>query len=316
MKLPVEGTPLLPPDIAAPEKQLLTYRSHPRLFAIPPTATAAEGEFEGLYLCERHVHRHGANLPPYIGDYTISIEGGVESSGQLLEVGSKLGAMTADLDRFFVYACGEPLLPVGFSFSFDSTPNGWQSNRDDLKDYFLQHCTKTIAVVRVTNQKWISMPYFPLRPALEARDRFKSADTITAALVDLHYGALKVPIGEGRLFSLARGLELARKVIPGNDDDAKEKNLALPVGALKRSLHWLFDVGNNRYNTRHVVKRGAPAAVLHPRMTGEELTDYQSDADYVLRKLICDRLKILCPNLQPAGPSMETQQSQHTEGAS
>lgn len=300
MKLPVNGIPLLPPNVVAPEKQTLRYESAPKLYAIPPESQAADGEFEGLLLRESHVPTPQKDLPPHIGEYIISIEATVGSSTEFHELSHKIGALAQDLDKFWVYGCGEPLSPVLTSLSFDVTPKGWHSNMEGVKKYLLDNCHQMFAVVRIKNRHWVTMPFYPLLPALEARDAYRKADPPTKALADLHYAALKSSGGEGQLFSFAKALELAREVLEGKNDQAKEKALGLSPGTLRRSFHWLFDVGNNRYNTRHVVRKGFRPAKLHVRMTRQEIMDYKHDADWILRSLICQRLKIPTPQLRTA----------------
>ena len=151
---------------------------------------------------------------------------------------------------------------------------------------------------------WVAMPYYPLLPALRARDAYQRAHPTIKALTDLHYAALKSPSGEGQLFSYAKALELAREILSGKDDKTKEKSLGLSTGTLRQSFHWLFDVGNNRYNTRHIVRKGFRPTELHVRMTGQEIMDYKHDADWVLRSLVCQRLKVLTPQLRTA-PEMQ-----------
>jgi hypothetical protein len=307
MNLPVDGIPMLPPDVVAPEKQTLRYTTHPKLYAIPPEQKPAEGDFEGIYLSERHVPRPQPNLPQYMGEYTISIQATVGTSGELNEASQKIGALAQELDKFWVYGCGEPLSPIVTQLSFDITPRGWESNIAEIKAYLLGHCKQPFAVIQMNHQHWISMPYDPLRPALIARDKYQKANPEIKALADLHYAALRLSLGEGRLFSFAKALELARKILPGSNDVSKEKSIGLPNGSLKKSLHWLFDVGNNRFNTRHVVRKDSAAPALQPQMTGQEIMDYHQDADFILRSIVCQNLQVPTPNLQPA-----TQQNQTT----
>lgn len=301
MKLPIDGVPLLPPDVVAPEKQTLRYTSHAKLYAIGPEQTPLEGDLDGLYSRECHIPKPQQGLPQHIGEYTVTIEANIGSSKELNEASQRINVMAKELDKFWVYSCGEPLSPVLIQLSFDVTPKGWLSNTEDLKNYLLTNCRSVIAVVRANPRHWMVMPYYPLLPALRAREKYQTADPLTKALADLHYVALSSPLGEGRLFSFARALELARRILTGKDDATKEASLRLPGGSLKRSLHWLFDVANNRYNTRHVVNRRSAAPALHAPMSGQELIDYQHDADLILRTLVCQRLQIQTPNVLPAG---------------
>ena len=304
MKLPVDGIPLLPPDVIAPEKQVLRYVSATKLYAISPESVPVDCEFEGLRLREVHAPKPQTDLPAHIGEYTLNIEATIGSAAEFHQVSQKIGELARDLDKFWVYGCGEPLSPVVTTLSFDVTPKGWHSNLDEVKKYLLDNCRQPFAVIQMNHRHWIAMPYYPLLPALRARDAYQKADPPTKALADLHYAALKATGGEGRLFSFAKALELARDVLPGKNDNAKERELGLSNGTLKQSFHWLFDVGNNRYNTRHVVRKGFRSTTLNVRMTGQEIMDYEHDADWILRSLVCQRLKVPTPQLRNASEKL------------
>lgn len=291
---------MLPPELVAPERQMVRFISATKLYAIPPECQAAVGDFEGLHLCERHVPKPAKDLPPNIGDYTVTIEASIGTAAEFSAATQRIGALAQGLDKFWVYGCGEPFSPVVTTLSFDVTPKGWQSNAPQVKDYLLANCRQPFAIVQMSHRHWIGMPYFPLLPALRARDAYGKATPPIQALADLHYAALKSPGGEGRYFSFAKALELAREILPGNNDKAKEKSLGLASGSLKRSFHWLFDMSNNRYNTRHIVRKGAASLALHVRMTGAELMDFQCDADLVLRSLVCQQLQLPTPQLRSA----------------
>ena len=297
MKLPVDGIPLLPPNVVAPERQVLRYITQTKHYAIPLDEKRGEGVYEGLYLQECHVPKPQPKFPPHFGEYTITVEANITTSGELSDASQRIGALANDLDKFWVYACGEPLSPLFMQLSFDVTPKGWRSNMEEVKDYFVQNCRQPFAIVQIDPTRCMEMPCYPLSLALQAREAYKKADPVIQALADLHYTALKAQFGEGRLFSFAKALELARKILPGADDPKREQSLALPKGSLKQSLHWLFDVANNRYNTRHVVRRDSPTPALQTRMSGQEIMDFQHDADLILRSLVCQKLQLATPNL-------------------
>jgi len=130
------------------------------------------------------------------------------------------------------------------------------------------------------------------------------------ALLEIHYGALKLRRNEGKLFALANGLELVRALLAGRNDDAKQKSLSDQVrNNFKHSLHWLFDIANNRFNIRHVVSQGGGKSQLHPAIASAELLDYEHDADLVMRAVICSSFDIDPPLFSTSPSARQTQHS-------
>jgi hypothetical protein len=91
------------------------------------------------------------------------------------------------------------------------------------------------------------------------------------------------PGSQSGLFLFAKALELARFMIPGRDDKARET--ALPLRAresLRQSLHWLYGIANRRLEIRHVVGENN----LLPRLSRSERADFLHDADLVVRGVV------------------------------
>jgi hypothetical protein len=292
-KLPVPGVPILPPGVVAPEPQTLSYLSTTKLYGIAGGAEPADGEFEGFNLRETLGLTPVKGLPPEVREYTLSIERTIKSSDELLTASSDVRTFLSDLDKFWIYATGEPLNPMVKRVSLERGIAGWSHNEVQVRDYLVRNCHQILAVLADSrDQHWVVMRDFPLLPALRARRAYKSATPSVQALVDLHYSALKSSYGEGRLFGLAKALELARHILPGKDGATKQQVLADLIGRnLRHSLDWLKQMGNDRYHTRHAVQKG-PTVQLKPKMTGEEIGDFEHDADLILRATVFRELKL------------------------
>jgi hypothetical protein len=127
------------------------------------------------------------------------------------------------------------------------------------------------------------MPYMPLRNALSAVRSYLTANENTRLLLDFHSEALALPGSQSGLFLFAKGLELARLMLPGRDDSAREN--ALPLTArksLRQSLHWLYGIANLRLEIGHVVNK----STLLPRLNTSERADFLHDADLVIRGVV------------------------------
>jgi hypothetical protein len=133
-------------------------------------------------------------------------------------------------------------------------------------------------------------------------------DPVSRTLLELHYQALTARSATAGLFLLAKCLELVRELLPGRTDHARESSLPAQIrNGLKRSFHWLFDVGNNRLDVRHVVKSRAPLLQLHQRMTGQEYIDFRDDADAIVRTVISQRLGLSPLILRHEDPKVRKQ---------
>lgn len=127
---------------------------------------------------------------------------------------------------------------------------------------------------------------------MDALTACRSAPPVVRSLIELHYRALSSTRLEGRLFFYTKALELVRALLPGADLRAKSGSLPASVSSeLARSLAWLYDMSNNRFDVRHVVKNPRGPA-LHPEMTQNELRDFEHDADLVIRVVVADHLSI------------------------
>jgi hypothetical protein len=129
----------------------------------------------------------------------------------------------------------------------------------------------------------VTMPYMPLRNALSAVRSYLTANENTRLLLDFHSEALALPGSQSGLFLFAKGLELARLMLPGRDDSAREN--ALPLTArksLRQSLHWLYGIANLRLEIGHVVNK----STLLPRLNTSERADFLHDADLVIRGVV------------------------------
>jgi hypothetical protein len=144
----------------------------------------------------------------------------------------------------------------------------------------------------ITSRHWMYMSLFPLASALEVRESLAKASYATMALVRLHYSALKSQDPHAELFLLAKGLELGQRFLPGKSHRQRQSELPEDVQkSMRHSLSWLFEMSNNRFDIRHVVKDPA-GPHLHPDLTASERSEFIADADLVIRTVICMQLRV------------------------
>ena len=141
------------------ERQTLRFTLIQKLYAIPPECRPFEVLLNGVRVFETHEPYPEQGLPTSVGKYRIIFEAPISSSDELQAFSSEISEAAEDLDHSWIYACGAPLHPVGIGISFGTTPVGWQSNENEVRDYLLKNCRKPVALVNVGPRRhWISMP--------------------------------------------------------------------------------------------------------------------------------------------------------------
>jgi hypothetical protein len=139
-------------------------------------------------------------------------------------------------------------------------------------------------------------------------------------LIQLHLGAMGNLGTEAALLLSAKALEICRALLPGRNDNQKQKALQLELtNELRHSLHWLFGIANQRREVRHVVL-DASSALLHPRLSAEERRDFDHDSELVIRGVIAQRLGLepaIVKQQQPSnGPTPESTKPDRAGGRS
>jgi len=235
-------------------------------------------------------------MHPGLGDYRVVIQASVQSEQELRERYQEISAVTQQIDRAWVYACGHALSESDFAWiaphikMIDGRIQGWRTNYAATKKRF--RVGRPSVKFRFSRHDWAHYPKFPLAPAIQARDALVNASEIISSLVELHFYAHKALDDYSRLFFLAKALEVVRGLLPGTSDVEKQQSLPFSVSQkLTADLHSLYDIANNRYETRHVIRRsGFPS--LHSHMTHEEIATFKKDSDLVIRSVVCDALQI------------------------
>jgi hypothetical protein len=198
-------------------------------------------------------------------------------------------AIARDISRFYAYITGRILGDPGDVLSLNiNPPAGWGSNGAKIVpqgDWGILHSVNTFPDFRV-------VPTYPLQAVIAAVENADQLDEVSWTLIHYHLSALSSRDNDVRHFLLAKALEIARELIPGQDDEKKEAGLPSNVRArLNKTFHWLYDISNNRRETRHSITK-RPALRLHPQLEPEEELDFLSDADTLLRYMASQLLGV------------------------
>lgn len=186
------------------------------------------------------------------------------------------------IDRMFAYITGRVLSDSGvlpYSGAVGPPP-GWHSNGPEAVQ------TSDWNIIQ-SGASWFPdhrvVPRLPLEAVLRALEAYYGLDDLHGLLIDYHLSALSAAEEDVSHFLLAKALEIVRKVLEGKSLRNKEAGLPPEVKSrLRRPFQWLYDMSNNRVQTRHPISRD-PAATLNPSFDNEEERDFSHDADVILR---------------------------------
>jgi hypothetical protein len=260
------------------------FETRPRPFKIP-SRVRGYSEQLGPLLVSEHRRRSAG------GPYVIRFQGTAHSREEVDALRSAAFTLADEIDHVWAYVAGVPLFPTVTTLSLPKAPTGWVTNADRAKPT-LPITRAFIARVRLRQTYLVTLPYLPLNRALTAVRSLRTADEVTRLLVDLHIASLRGRTGTTSMVFLAKALELIRALLPGRSDHERQRHLLPDAQAdLRRSLHWLYGIANQRVEVRHVV-RDPTRLELHAKLTPEERRDYQFEGDLVARAVISERLRI------------------------
>lgn len=264
--------------------QTVWFETKPRPFAAPQGLPCHRGQVGSLFVSEHH---DAACEAPY----RIRFEAEVDSLEGLWKIRDEAFGLASDLDLIWSYVAGVPLFPTIRTVSLAPGPHGWTTNSDQAQAA-LSIGRAHLANQQIVSRYLVTLPYLPLNASLKAVSSLRAADDVTRFLIELHVASLKDLTGSGAMVFLSKALEVVRAILPGDSDDQRERGLPQEVQAMmRRRLHWLYGIANQRVEVRHVI-RDPSRLEFHPRLTHEEKRDYQSDGDIVVRAIICQRLGI------------------------
>jgi hypothetical protein len=199
--------------------------------------------------------------------------------------------LIASLSGVWPYVAGTLLFPRWLRIEVSKAPQGWRTNSRRILSTLPAAGPIFKLRFRSRGSYSITLPYMPLRNALSAVPAYRTANAVTRKLLGLHAEAMAQPGTDSGLFLLAKALELARVMLPGRDDKARQAVLPLDARtSLRRSLHWLYGIANDRLEIRHVVSKSTKS--LLPQLNQAERADFLHDADLVIRGVVDRELGI------------------------
>lgn len=248
--------------------------------------------------------RYEPGIPPKPerGRYRIMIETDVTDVNDLSEAASEAYGLADELDVAWCYVFGEPYSAYKLQLCAIEGPEHWTGNHREVAD--AAEAEQAVrGKVSINAVSWVKGSFLPLSRLLAVRVACRSASPIIQELIGLHVASHRVERGGAMM--LAKALEVAGKYY-GATRAARNMGLQNEMIAcgvahqMKRSVGWLFDTANTRFDIRHAIDKDAPGVALHPKLTPEELRDFDHDANLVIRAFVCQKLGLTVYTVIPS----------------
>jgi len=233
-----------------------------------------------------------------IGRYHVNLRRDVASRDEIWKALSESIVIAKELDVAWCYAWGKPYFAVRTTMRSMDAPDGWSGNLRDVERQ-IESLTSPYVVQQIgfSSRPFSILPVLPLRDVMTMFRAIRKASAVLQQLIRLHISSFKTP--EGQLFLLAKGLEFVGAFwASGTGGDRSRRNNGIlaqleAVGAqveLTRSINWLFEIANTRYDVRHVWNR--ESGTVHNSMTAEECTAFVFNANLVIHAFVCTQLGV------------------------
>jgi hypothetical protein len=222
-----------------------------------------------------------------LGSYRVVLEIDVETLEEARSRRQEGTKLCEEFEVAWLYTWASPLHSFGWTrvLQVVRPPEGWATNFRDLELEF----SPGRVIMTLEMQHWIYIPFLPLERAMRVRQKIAAADDVLRTLIDTHYAAHTTKGMTGAVFSLCKGLEIVKEILPGRST-RKENSLPTDVReALRQPLHSLFGIANNYLETRHAARAKGDPLTLHPKLGGEGLLAFVQDLDLVIRAVVCTK---------------------------
>ncbi len=269
----------------------LIYELNPKIYKINSDAEPLNTKVNGLRISEIYKKNEKNNwIGDEFGDYQITIKKSIRNNGELQDTHFEITSFIEELDKAWIYSCGHPLSKKNFSLSTKRVTiaggklSGWKNNYQKVQESLDKGVAH--AKFKLLNPHWAYLDNWPLETSLEIRTKILESNEQIQSLVNLHYFARMVDNGQSRLFLLAKSLELVRSLLPGKDDNSKQKQLPEFVRKnLLSSFKNIMSLANNRYEIRHIVKN-PKTTTLHERLSSQEIEVFLKDSDLIIKGVV------------------------------
>jgi hypothetical protein len=205
-----------------------------------------------------------STLPDRSVQYSVVIETDVSTPEEIWAKRDAAYELADDLNRIWIYVCGEPLNAPRLGLVEMNAPPAWTTNAKEVEEELHASISRITCDLSIQTRYHTYCPELPLAKALEVWESYRTGSDVIRTLIELHYSALTSERSQARYFFFAKALEIVQALLPGQRNEQKQNLLPADItNDLDQSLHWLFSMANNRSDVRHVFRiRTSPRLIL------------------------------------------------------
>lgn len=275
-------------------KKILEYRSSPIKFGLLGEARLHKERVGNFVVSERFTFTTGGKGESELGDYDIVVKGEVDTESDLEQLNSEAVSLIEKVELLFPYAWATPLHgdTLVKTLSPIEPPERWISNKEDVRREFQKEKSGLIiGGIKISTIQYKYGDSFPLKTTMRMMRKYSDLEAVVKTMIDIHWQSLIARSTHSQLFLLAKCLELTRAYLPGKNDQQKERSLAEDARKnISMKYRDLFDLSNNRAETRHVVSSSKDQIKTHKSITEDEREAFVNDSNTIIRAIVCDAL--------------------------
>lgn len=233
------------------------------------------------------------------GDYSIIMKENVESINELEESMVKFKRIAKRFDDLMTYIVGFPITVNDKDFYgwnttlevFDQIA-GWECDYRrvhyelEKKEHSNQIAGMDIISIDGIYSN-ITVPQYPLEELAIAYQNYSKLDQLTRMLIRFHTLSKRNAL-DTKYLLIGKALEIANFLLPIPDnrkDSFKLLSSDIQEAFKKRDILWLYNMSNNRFETRHIINKKSDS-LLHQRMNEDEYHDYIQLSDLLIGNIV------------------------------
>jgi len=262
-------------------------------------------KFEGFKLNGASIFDKYTPNDKYHGEYQLILKKTVKNTQELNESAKSLNRIALLINPLMTYVIGHPInvskkefYGKRFSLVVNNKVESWTTNYDNVSRILQtrEHPQGISGIGEISDiRTWSSIGYTPLFELIKVIDSYKHLDNITKILIRYHSLAHLYEF-DVRYIILGKALEIAEQLLPIPKD--RKKSFSLLPAEIKdefknRDISWLYNMSNNRMETRHAINLGSKDS-LHEWMTEDEYFDFMHLSDLLINYIVRTKM-----NLEP-----------------
>lgn len=262
-------------------------------------------KFEGFKINDASLVDKYTPNKNYHGEYQLILKKTVTNTKELDESANLLNSIALLINPLMTYVIGHPInvskkefYGKSISLVVNNKVESWTTNYDKTSGILQtrEHPQSISAIGSVGDiRTWTTLEYTPLFELIKVINNYKHLDNLTKKLIRYHTLAHSHEF-DVRYILLGKALEIAELLLPIPKD--RKKSFDLLPHEIKdefkdKNITWLYNMSNNRMETRHAVNLGSIDS-LHAWMNDDEYFYFMHLSDLLISYIVRSKM-----NLEP-----------------